>query len=166
MVLNTGRQVPQNHTIGFPPGERILFSPPGQKTEIMANEKDKATQDAVAKALRSGRNANDNFNEGNVDDYGAASQEAIQERDEIKGGVGQRGTGRNANDNFNETRSYPQDQSQVIFTDLQGVRHRGIYKKTQGFQEISEIEVPLEQQSFFPEDDVAGWEYEPESRSE
>jgi len=132
----------------------------------MDNQKDKATQDAVAEALRSGRNANDNFNEGNVDDYGTASQEEIQERDEIKGGAGQHGTGRNANDNFNETIAYPQDQSPVIFTDLQGIRRRGIYKRAQGFQEISETEVPLEQQSFFPEDDVAGWEYEPESQSE
>lgn len=150
----------------FPGGNGFCSARRVKKTEIMANEKDKTTQDAVAKALRNGRNANDNFNEGNVDDYGAASQEEIQERDEIKGGAGQHGTGRNANDNFNETRSYPQDQSQVIFTDLQGIRRRGIYKKTQGFQEISETEVPLEQQSFFPEDDVAGWEYEPESQSE
>lgn len=100
---------------------------PIKNTEIMGNKKDQGTQDAVAEALRSDRNANDNFN---------------------------------------ETRSYPQDQSPVIFTDLQGIRRRGIYKRAQGFQEISEIEVPLEQQSFFPEDDVAGWEYEPESQSE
>lgn len=104
-----------------------MFKLPGQNTEIMDNKKDKATQEAVAEALRSGRNANDNFN---------------------------------------ETRAYPQDQSQVIFTDLQGIRRRGIYKRAQGFQEISETEVPREQHSFFPEDDVAGWEYEPESQSE
>nr|WP_295927559.1 hypothetical protein [uncultured Dyadobacter sp.] len=65
-----------------------------------------------------------------------------------------------------ETNSYPPDQSQVIFTDLQGIRRRGIYKKDKGFQEITELEIPREEESFFPENDIAGWEYEPESQSE
>lgn len=61
---------------------------------------------------------------------------------------------------------FPADESPVIFTDLQGIRRRGIYKKDLGFQEISETEIPLEEQSYFPVEDVAGWEYEPESQSE
>jgi hypothetical protein len=62
---------------------------------------------AVEKALASGRNANDNFNEGEVDDYGIdksdpSAQKELEERDAIKGGTGQRGAIRNANDNFND----------------------------------------------------------------
>lgn len=65
-----------------------------------------------------------------------------------------------------ETNQYPPDGSAVIFTDLQGIRRRGIYKKSQGFQEISETEVPRDDESFYPENDIAEWEYEPESQSE
>ncbi|WP_353719970.1 hypothetical protein [Dyadobacter sp. 676] len=65
-----------------------------------------------------------------------------------------------------DTRDYPADLSNVIFTDLQGIRRRGIYKRGQGFQEISETEIPREQESFFPENDIVKWEYEPESQSE
>lgn len=62
--------------------------------------------------------------------------------------------------------NFPLDESAVIFTDLQGIRRRGIYRKDHGFVEISETEVPRSEESFFPEEDIAGWEYEPESQSE
>jgi len=62
--------------------------------------------------------------------------------------------------------NFPLDESAVIFTDLQGIRRRGIYRKDQGFVEISETEVPRGEESFFPEEDIAAWEYEPESQSE
>ncbi|MCF0069488.1 hypothetical protein LZD49_03335 [Dyadobacter sp. CY261] len=64
------------------------------------------------------------------------------------------------------TNAYPPDASQVIFTDLQGIRRRGIYNKDKGFQEITEMEMPREGQYFYSEGDVANWEYEPESQSE
>lgn len=63
-------------------------------------------------------------------------------------------------------REFPDDESYVIFTDLQGIRRRGIYRKDQGFQEIAETEIPRKAQFFFPEEDIARWEYEPESQSE
>lgn len=62
--------------------------------------------------------------------------------------------------------SFPDDESHVIFTDLQGIRRRGIYRKDQGFQEIAETEIPRKGESFFPEEDIAQWEYEPERQSE
>jgi hypothetical protein len=64
------------------------------------------------------------------------------------------------------TETFPIDESPVIFTDLLGVRRRGIYKKNQGFKEISEMEIPEEEQFFYSENDIAAWEYEPESQSE
>jgi hypothetical protein len=64
------------------------------------------------------------------------------------------------------TESFPIDESPVIFTDLQGVRRRGIYRKDQGFKEISETEIPEEEQFFYSEEDITEWEYEPESQSE
>lgn len=59
----------------------------------------------VKKALERGRNANDNFNDEETDDYGiekdSADGAADQiERDQIKGGSGQHGTERNRNDDF------------------------------------------------------------------
>lgn len=65
-----------------------------------------------------------------------------------------------------DIREFPDDESHVIFTDLQGIRRRGIYRKDQGFQEIAEIEIPRKEEFYFPEDDIARWEYEPESQSE
>jgi hypothetical protein len=65
-----------------------------------------------------------------------------------------------------EGKDFPVDGSSVIFTDLQGIRRRGIYRKNEGFREITETEIPMEEQSFFPDDDIVGWEYEPESQSE
>lgn len=62
--------------------------------------------------------------------------------------------------------SFPTDESPVIFTDLQGVRRRGIYRKDRGFVEVSETEIPAEEQFFYSEEDITGWEYEPESQSE
>lgn len=68
----------------------------------MENKEDKTPDEAVKKALESGRNANDNFQEGEVDDYGTEGAEEVIERDEIKGGAGQHGKERNRNDDFNE----------------------------------------------------------------
>lgn len=64
------------------------------------NGETKDIDEAVKKALENGRNANDNFQEGQVDDYGADTAEEVQERDEIKGGAGQHGKERNRNDDF------------------------------------------------------------------
>lgn len=68
----------------------------------MQSKENQDTDDAVKKALERGRNANDNFQEGKVDDYGAETSEEIQDRDEIKGGTGQRGKERNRNDDFDD----------------------------------------------------------------
>lgn len=65
-----------------------------------------------------------------------------------------------------ETPNFPTDQSQVIFTDMQGIRRRGIYTDGKGFQEISETELPGDDAFFYPENDITSWEYEPESQSE
>lgn len=66
-------------------------------------DSDDATQKAVEKALASGRNANDNFQQGSIDDYGTeGSTEEKIERNDIKGGSGQRGAIRNSNDNFGD----------------------------------------------------------------
>ena len=132
----------------------------------MHNQPNDNTDEQVKKALENGRNANDNFQEGEVDDYGADTSDEVIERDEIKGGAGQHGKERNRNDDFMDTKEFPDDESNVIFTDLQGIRRRGIYRKDQGFQEIAETEIPRKEQFFFPEDDIAQWEYEPESQSE
>ncbi len=54
-----------------------------------------------------GRNANDDFNEGEVDDYGIDeskpdAEEKLEERDEVKGGAGAQSGDRNRNDDFAE----------------------------------------------------------------
>lgn len=61
------------------------------------------TDQAVEKALASGRNANDNFQDtDDTDDYGTdGSNEEKAERNAIKGGAGQKGAVRNRNDDFN-----------------------------------------------------------------
>jgi hypothetical protein len=66
-------------------------------------EKEEVKKSPAAK----GRNATDNFNEDQTDDYGIdyskpGAEEELQAREEIKGGTGQRGKDRNPNDNFNE----------------------------------------------------------------
>jgi hypothetical protein len=61
-----------------------------------------AQSKAVQEALQEGRNANDNFKDSDKDDYGTDSPEQEIERDEIKGGTGQRGKERNRNDDFND----------------------------------------------------------------
>lgn len=70
--------------------------------EQQNNPNDKETDEAVKKALESGRNANDNFQEGEVDDYGSPTSEELLERNEIKGGAGKHGIERNRNDDFDE----------------------------------------------------------------
>lgn len=69
-------------------------------------------------------------------------------------------------DNDTGPTTFPLDESAVVFTDLQGIRRRGVYRKSHGFVEISEMEVPRKEESFFPEEDIVKWEYEPESQSE
>ena len=65
--------------------------------------KEKVEETAPAK----GRNATDNFNDDEVDDYGIdyskpGAEEELQERVEIKGGTGAHGKERNRNDDFTE----------------------------------------------------------------
>jgi hypothetical protein len=63
--------------------------------------KDEVQDPAVADALAHGRNANDNFNEDEADDYGDEGDvEEQRKRDRIKGGSGQHGVIRNRNDDF------------------------------------------------------------------
>lgn len=70
-------------------------------------EKEGAKDPNVERALEEGRNANDNFNGTDVDDYGLErgteeGAEELRERQQIKGGTGQHGTRRNRNDDFKE----------------------------------------------------------------
>lgn len=68
---------------------------------------DNQTNTPDSDSTTQGRNANDNFNEEKVDDYGvdkndSNAEEELEERSEIKGGTGSRGEGRNRNDDFAE----------------------------------------------------------------
>ena len=70
-------------------------------------EKEEVKDPDVERALEEGRNANDNFNNSDVDDYGVErgteeGAEELRERQQIKGGTGQHGTERNRNDDFKE----------------------------------------------------------------
>ncbi|MCF0048482.1 hypothetical protein MUK70_01030 [Dyadobacter chenwenxiniae] len=59
-----------------------------------------------------------------------------------------------------ETRKLPEDNAQVSFTDLQGIRRKGIYNaKLHGFQEDIDQEIPKESQFAYPEGDIDTWEY-------
>ena len=56
---------------------------------------------------KAGRNANDDFNDEQVDDYGidknsADAEEELEEREAIKGGRGSQSGDRNRNDDFEE----------------------------------------------------------------
>lgn len=70
------------------------------------NKDSKPESDAIMlKVAEEGRNANDNFNEGEVDDYGIDeskpdAEEELEERDEVKGGAGPQSGDRNRNDDF------------------------------------------------------------------
>ena len=69
--------------------------------------KDPDTDAILHKVAEEGRNANDDFNEGEVDDYGIDeskpdAEEKLEERDAIKGGTGAQGGDRNRNDDFAE----------------------------------------------------------------
>jgi hypothetical protein len=59
---------------------------------------------AVKKALAEGRNANDNFQDHEADDYGTSLQDEDEmlSRNEVKSGTGQSGKERNRNDDFND----------------------------------------------------------------
>jgi len=66
-------------------------------------QEDKIHDDIAA----SGRNSNDNFNEGEVDDAGIDktqpdANEQLEERDAVKGGTGTQSGERNRNDDFAE----------------------------------------------------------------
>lgn len=81
---------------------------------LMDNQPNKPNQDQntasaaiMHKVAEEGRNANDDFNEGKVDDYGidesqSNADEKLEERDEIKGGEGSQSGDRNRNDDFAE----------------------------------------------------------------
>ena len=69
--------------------------------------KDPDTDAILHKVAEEGRNANDDFNEGKVDDYGIEeskpdADEKLEERDAIKGGEGSQSGNRNRNDDFAE----------------------------------------------------------------
>lgn len=70
------------------------------------NKDSKPESDAIMlKVAEEGRNANDDFNEGKVDDYGIDepqpdAEEELEERDEVKGGAGAQSDDRNRNDDF------------------------------------------------------------------
>jgi hypothetical protein len=59
-----------------------------------------------------------------------------------------------------ENSEYPEAGKPLIFTDMQGIVRRGIYKSDRhGFQEIGEVEIPVENEFVFPEDDIVSWDY-------
>lgn len=72
------------------------------------NQDKKTDSDAIMqKVADEGRNANDDFNEGEVDDYGIDERqpdadEKLDKRDEVKGGAGPQSGERNRNDDFAE----------------------------------------------------------------
>ncbi|GHB54462.1 hypothetical protein [Persicitalea jodogahamensis] len=73
----------------------------------MDNDKKQNPEDIETQAAQEGRNSNDDFNEGAVDDYGVdktqpGAAEEIQKRSDIKSGTGTQGAKRNPNDNFAE----------------------------------------------------------------
>lgn len=76
--------------------------------DTQKNQDQKPDSDAIMhKVAEEGRNANDDFNEGKVDDYGIDeskpdAEEKLEERDEIKGGTGSQSGKRNRNDDFAE----------------------------------------------------------------
>ncbi len=64
-------------------------------------------KEEMADPKSAGRNANDDFNEEPVDDYGVdmsqpGADEELQKRADIKSGVGPAAGERNSNDNFDE----------------------------------------------------------------
>ncbi len=70
-------------------------------------DKNSDSEAIMHKVADEGRNANDDFNEGEVDDYGIdeskpSADEKLEERDEIKGGAGAQSGERNRNDDFAE----------------------------------------------------------------
>ena len=59
-----------------------------------------------------------------------------------------------------KTNSIPQDDSRVRFRDSFGTERAGIYKKeSNGYVEISEVEMPEETKFLYPEHEVLSWEY-------
>ena len=55
---------------------------------------------------------------------------------------------------------FPKDESRVRFTDMQGIERKGVYKKdSNGYVEISEVEMPEAGLSLYPEDEIVEWEY-------
>ncbi|MPR34979.1 hypothetical protein [Salmonirosea aquatica] len=69
--------------------------------------KDEETQKILDDVAATGRNSNDDFNEGEVDDYGIDksqpdADDELEERDILKGGAGTQSGDRNRNDDFAE----------------------------------------------------------------
>lgn len=59
-----------------------------------------------------------------------------------------------------ETKKFPEDNRRVTFTDLQGVRRKGVYTaELHGFQEDTDQEIPKDAQYVYPEGDIDTWEY-------
>jgi hypothetical protein len=54
----------------------------------------------------------------------------------------------------------PEDQSLVLFTDMNGVPREGIYKKgSKAFVEAIGDEGPEDTGNIYPEEDIVSWEY-------
>jgi len=61
----------------------------------------------------------------------------------------------------------PKDDSRVRFTDMQGIERNGIYKKdSNGYVEISEVEMPEESKYLYPEDEIVEWQYREDNEAD
>jgi hypothetical protein len=59
-----------------------------------------------------------------------------------------------------DTPQFPEDGAQVLFTDMQGIQRKGVYKKGRnGYEEKSEVEVAEDNQQIYPEEEITKWEY-------
>lgn len=57
-------------------------------------------------------------------------------------------------------RKLPEDQSLVLFTDMNGVPREGTYKKaSKAFIEAIGDEGPEDTGNIYPEEDIVSWEY-------
>lgn len=57
-------------------------------------------------------------------------------------------------------RKLPEDQSLVLFTDLNGISREGVYKKgSKAFIEALGDEGPEDTGNIYPEEDIVKWEY-------
>ncbi len=57
-------------------------------------------------------------------------------------------------------RKLPEDLSQVLFTDINGIPREGTYKKaSKAFVEAIGDEGPEDTGNIYPEEDIVSWEY-------